>query len=477
MIDVDGREVDRMPILFSMTRFGRANQRGACIHLLCWMLLAVLGWGLNPNRRISQFAHTAWRMQEGVFGGRPFTLGQTAGGYLWIGTRNGLLKFDGVRFIPWLDDKLPSGEITSLLGARDGSLWIGTTQGLSHWDGVRLYTYPDVPGFVLGIREDAEGNIWASRTRQVTPLCRVSGLSAHCFGPSDGIPKDICCAQYMARDGRGNVWIGTDRALVRFSPGSSEVFRPRALQGNNADGVVAIVPVTDGSLWVGMEKAGPGLGLENFNNGKWSAFRAAGVDGSRLIVTALYLDREGALWIGTENEGCFRYYQGNVDHYGRNDGLTSDWVSEIFEDREGDLWVATPRGLDSFRNVHVSTWDSSEGLTSDNAVGVLVAHDGTIWVSNSGGLDFIRNGRAASIRTHHGLPGAQVTALFEDHLKRLWVGVDDTLNLFEKGRFVSIKRNNEAPVGFVTGIAEDATHDLWVETSFPKRALIHIRGT
>ena len=87
---------------------------------------------VDPNNHISQYAHTAWRGQDGIFGGTPRVLAQTADGYLWIGTTSGLVRFDGVRFVPWdppSGEKLPSQRINSLLGATDGSLWIGTAAG------------------------------------------------------------------------------------------------------------------------------------------------------------------------------------------------------------------------------------------------------------------------------------------------------------------------------------------------------------
>ena len=69
--------------------------------LLLLLFLENSVWAVDPTRHISQYAHTAWRVQDGVFGGAPWAITQTTDGYLWIGTRTGLLRFDGVRFVPW----------------------------------------------------------------------------------------------------------------------------------------------------------------------------------------------------------------------------------------------------------------------------------------------------------------------------------------------------------------------------------------
>ena len=92
--------------------------------------------GLDPSRKISQYGHNMWRIQDGHLPARPDAFAQTADGYLWVGTSAGLVRFDGVRFVPWASpkgEKLPSDQILSLLGASDGSLWIGTTKGLARW--------------------------------------------------------------------------------------------------------------------------------------------------------------------------------------------------------------------------------------------------------------------------------------------------------------------------------------------------------
>jgi ligand-binding sensor domain-containing protein len=87
---------------------------------------------LDPDRRISQYAHTAWRVRDGAFAGAPSAITQTTDGYVWIGTFAGLLRFDGVRFVPFIPPAgkhLPNPAVISLLGATDGSLWIGTAAG------------------------------------------------------------------------------------------------------------------------------------------------------------------------------------------------------------------------------------------------------------------------------------------------------------------------------------------------------------
>lgn len=102
------------------------------------------GLGLDPGTALTQYGHTAWRVREGHFAGAPSAVTQTRDGFLWIGTQTGLIRFDGVRFMPWqppAGSQLPNERIVSLLGARDGSLWIGTANGLAQWRAPNLLVH------------------------------------------------------------------------------------------------------------------------------------------------------------------------------------------------------------------------------------------------------------------------------------------------------------------------------------------------
>src|SRR5262245_21837779 len=98
------------------------------------LLLAARALELDPKLDVSQYAHTSWKVRDGFFKSSIYPIAQTADGYLWLGSEFGLLRFDGVRTVPWQppgDLHLPSNYIFSLLAARDGTLWIGTYSGLA----------------------------------------------------------------------------------------------------------------------------------------------------------------------------------------------------------------------------------------------------------------------------------------------------------------------------------------------------------
>ena len=255
----------------------RAGRLNLCVALAILFLLSLdSAWALDPRHLLSQYGHTAWRIQDGYFGSAVTSIAQTADGYLWIGTVNGLFRFDGVRFVPWSrlgGQQLPGDLITSLSAARDGSLWIGTISGLSHWLNSKLININAPPLPVQSMAEDENGVIWfihpylPSMPTPHEQLCRVIGMDTQCYGTADGIPD----MRYwrLATDTGGNVWMAGSSAVVRWSPAShtSTVYTTKALQSGAYEGqpgVIGLAANSDGSILGGMTFRGPDGGFSNW---------------------------------------------------------------------------------------------------------------------------------------------------------------------------------------------------------------------
>jgi signal transduction histidine kinase/ligand-binding sensor domain-containing protein len=450
----------------------------------CLLLCLVLGWqcgrvcALDPGRLISQYSHASWRIQDGVFSGSPKAIAQTRDGYLWIGTSTGLVRFDGVRFTPWVpaDPKqLPSSAITSLLGAEDGSLWIGSEAGLARWKDGTWTAIPEIHARVDTIVQGRRGAIWVALTRLLEgskPLCQVTDSMTRCYGADDGV-STLGGALLLDKD--DNFWMGYN-ALLRWNPRSSHVYPVAGLRADRAlDGVNGVAITRDGCIWAGIGAPGPGLGLQKFRDGKWTTFIAPDLDGSTLSVAALYADSSDNLWVGTTREGIYRIRGSKVDHFRSVDGLSSDYIYKFYEDREHNLWAATSKGLDSFHDTRVVSFSQREGISSDEVHSVLATRDGSIWIGSVEGLDVLRPGALAPVPIGRPATKGQVTSLLEDHAGRLWVGMDEKLLVNDGGGFRSIDRTGRGPLGVITGIAEDTNNNVWIETIGPPRALIRIR--
>ena len=424
-------------------------------------------WGVDPKDRISQYAHSAWRIEDGVLGGSPIVVTQTHDGFLWIGTNLGLIRFDGVHFTSWSPppgERLLDPRVFSLLGARDGSLWIGTGYSVSHWQNGRLINYPTLSGRIESIVEDADGAAWLVRT-QVTdgmgPLCRIKNEQLKCYGTADGIP--FPSALQLDRGNPGELWIRGYSELCRWKPGSSDVYFAKASQRPETfASLKAIAAGTDGSVWAVLDGPGPMLRLEYFEHERWTTRTFPQIVVNNSDVTTLYVDRDDALWIGTANHGVFRVHGNDADHFGHTDGLSSDAVGRFYQDREGNLWVVTSDGIDNFRDLKVISYSVREGLSGAGPGSVLAARDGTVWVANFHALDLVRDGKVSSIGAGQGLPGKHVTTMFEDHAGRIWVGIDNGVWVYDHGVFRAVRRSDGNALGVVFAITEDIRHNIWV---------------
>jgi signal transduction histidine kinase/ligand-binding sensor domain-containing protein len=450
------------------------------ILVLAWLYPAT-AWAVDPGRRISQQAHTAWRIQDGLFSSGPRTVVQTNDGYLWVGTDAGLLRFDGVRFVPWSPgngQRLPSSQIYTLLAATDGSLWIATVAGLSRWKNQTLTNFPAGPGGVASILEDSKGSIWFGQANPPAgsgSLCQVVEEAIRCLGVADGFPA-FDDPGVLLEDRAGSLWLASSTALLHWTSGSSTIYQPGGLKNNaNIGGITGLASTPDGALWVGIAKAGPGLGLQRLTQGRWTSFTAPGFDGSALSVTVLHLDRQGALWVGTYDQGIFRIHGNSVERFDRTQGLSSDSIYGFGEDREGNLWIATAQGIDRFSDTPVIGFSAAEGICSAEVISVVASRDGSIWVGGAGALSNVRDGVVSCIREGNGLPGSQVTSLFEDHAGRLWVGIDNGVWVYDQRTFRKVEKPDGSPIGLVTGIAEDVEGTVWITSSGPPRILMRIQ--
>jgi signal transduction histidine kinase/ligand-binding sensor domain-containing protein len=427
--------------------------------------------GLDSNLRLTQYRHTAWRVQDGSFAAAPNAIAQTTDGYIWIGTGAGLVKYDGVRFAPWTAPGQPppfSAVVLSLLGAADGTLWIGTETQL--WSLKNNTLSEHVRGRITAIIEDRHHRIWVVRQRPPDPdggLCQAAGEQPRCIGGDDRLRLSYAVA--LAEDIHGNLWVGSSGQLLQWSDHSAQgYFRDRLARFEGVSGVMSVVALRDGSIWAAVARVG--IGIIRMVSGTAETVTIPGLDTEK--VTALYVDREQSVWIGTSNEGIYRVASGRIDRLRAEGGLSSNAVTRFFEDREGNVWVATTKGLDRLRDTRVVTFSTAEGLSADLAGSVLAAADGRVWVGNIGGLDVIQGSRVTSVR----IPGRNVTALWEDRARRLWVGLDAELALYADGEFRRVHGlDGRTHLGLVTTLTEDRDGNLWASIAGVQPRLLRIR--
>jgi signal transduction histidine kinase/ligand-binding sensor domain-containing protein len=457
--------------------------RSLGLMLACVWLLPAAARAGEPDRALSQYAHSAWRIQDGFLNGAPSAITQTTDGYVWIGTSTGLVRSDGMRFVPWSPDEgdawYSSSSVFSLLGGSDGSLWIGTGSNLARLKDGRLVHYTNAVGRINQIVEDRNGTIWITRSRVpdgAGPLCEVAGAQLRCHGTADGIASRTAGPLIAGAD--GSLWFGTSDALVEWNRNGApaRTHKPRELEvADGLGGVMTVGAAPDGSVWVAMSRIGQGLGLQRVRQGAWSPVTAPGLDGSRLVVNAIFMDREKAMWIGTEGQGIYRLADGRIDRLLRADGLSSDSVTDFHEDREGNMWVATSEGIDCLRKTRMISFSAREGLGANKVGALVAARDGTIWIANQN-LEALRGREVTTLQKQPGLPEGNMTSLLEDRAGRLWVGVDNGVSVYEQGRFRPITRRDGSSPGPIIAMTEDRANNVWGIAVGNPRRLVRIEN-
>jgi len=436
---------------------------GFAMRLAVGVVLAgvLLAWGsgaygLDPALDVSQYAHTAWKIREGFTKGQIISIAQTPDGYLWLGTEFGLLRFDGVRNVPWQsppDQQLPSSFISTLLVSRDGTLWIGTDKGLASWKGGRLTQYAELAGlYIYRLLEDHERTIWAGAGGiQTGGLCTIRNGSVQCYG-DDGRAGRAIFGLY--EDSKGNLWAGVSNGLWRWKPGPPKFYplpgEPNGIQGFSEG--------EDGALLIGTQS-----GIRRFVDGRAEAYSLPGTV-PQFEARRLFRDRDGSLWIGTSDRGLVHVHQGKTDLFAQPDGLSGENIYSLFEDREGTIWVATMNGLDRFRDSAVATITVNQGLSNARVMSVLAARDGSMWLCARNGLNRWTDGRITIPRTGNDkrdgeLIGSNPNSLFQDDRGRIWISTRRELGYLESDRFVAI---SGVPGGNVNSIAQDTAGNLWI---------------
>ena len=423
---------------------------------------------LNPSLDVSQYGHTAWKIRDGFTAGTAFAITQTPDGYLWLGTEFGLFRSDGIHFVRW---EPPSGghlpdKPYSLLVSRDGTLWIGTFAGLVSWNGDKLTGYPELGGqFVTALLEDREGTVWAATMsgERHDQLCAIRGGVTHCYGQDGAFGTFVWS---LAEDSSGALWAGAESGLWRWEPGPPMRYAVPGMR------LADLTISSDGRLIVGIRDAG----LRQIDSGKLDAYPIRSPINPNALLSdhdvdsnKLLRDRDGGLWIGTDQRGLIHVYDGRTDVFTEADGLSGNIIAGIFEDREGNIWVSTAGGLDRFREPQVATISAKQGLSSDSVNSVIAATDGSVWIATRNGLTRWQNGQSTILRKANGLPDDSVQSLYQDDGGHIWAFTGHGLARFQNSRFVAVPGVPSTEVYSMTG---DKAGNLWLSGN---RGLSHMR--
>jgi signal transduction histidine kinase/ligand-binding sensor domain-containing protein/DNA-binding NarL/FixJ family response regulator len=418
---------------------------------------------LDPNKTITQYSVQVWDMEAGLPGNDIFAIRQTQEGYLWLGTQDGLVRFDGIDFEVFNRENTPQlkdNVIRALCQDGNGALWIGTTSGgLTRYEEGEFTHYPikehNALHDIRAIEEDRWGNLWiGSLTRGLT--CLNNGQFTT-YTTSEGLPDNK--VRFIHKDGNRDIWVATEAGIVKIlKPGLFQLYLSQASVPFLK--TACLYKEEANELWIGT-----GQGLFRIKNGMVKVY---GVDAGlpHPTVTYLYLDTMKNLWIGTDGGGLTRMNRGVFTTLPGGGGLEDGHVYSIYQDREESLWVGTVGGgLHQLRDSKFTIFTTREGLSHDYINCIYQTRNRDLWIGTDSGLNQLKKGRVIfQLTTTNGLLSNTILSLFEDSVGYLWIGTWKGLHRFRDGKLTTFTTKDGLSDNRINYIFEDKQGDTWIGT-------------
>lgn len=419
---------------------------------------------LDPHREFTQYTRTVWTQAQGLPSDSIRAITQTTDGYLWLGTEEGLARFDGYSFVNFskADGALPNNTVNALLPGDRGSLWIGTSGGLAKYaDGrFKIFTKQDgFPGSGVGsLAADRDGSLWFASGGL---LYRFKDNRFTAWPRKSLAP--LASAEVVYEDPQHQIWVSgigglLKRAAGRFIP----VLGPKEL----GDAYFTELRSTPYGLWMGGTKGVIQLGTD----GRLVHYTTRnGLPHN--LVKSVYADRNGNVWVGTVG-GLSRLQNAHfISPSTNNRDVITERVWSLFEDREGDLWVGLNSALMRLRDDRFLTYGRPEGLPSDEPIVVHQNGSGLVWVGyHDGGLvsfvpgDFPAGGFRV-YTTADGLPSNEVFSIRDAQNGDLLVGTGNGLVRMHAGRFTNYSIPDGLGHRAVYDVLEDHSGEMWAATA------------
>jgi len=423
--------------------------------LVLAFLAASQAFALDPHKGLTQYSRTVWTQQQGLPQDTIRSVVQTSDGYLWIGTDEGLARFDGYEFTTYRKGKagLPSNSITALAAATDGTLWVGTSSGLAEYRDGRFRTYTTRQGLpddaITGLYTDHADTLWIV-AGQYLSRCQDGRFTN--YSPQD---LQLDSVRLVSEDRHHNLWAVGYGGVVELVDGKfTKMDNGLAL----SDAVTTGMAVdSHDNLWVATTK---GLWMRAANGEIRKFTQADGLPDTR--IRTILPDRDGSIWAGTE-AGVARMEGSRFVGAPSEPNRSQDPVYCLYEDREGDLWEGTPNGLLRFRDDIFTVYGKNEGLPSDEPNVVFQDHRGQIWVGfRDGGLYLFSSQPRLQFSTTQGLAGNEVFSIRETRNSDLLIGVHGGLVRMHGGRFSTFSPPDKFSRVNVYDALEDPSGDVWL---------------
>lgn len=377
---------------------------------------------------------------------------------LWIGTNGGgLIKMQNNDFILFQDDTLQqSNIITDIDLDKEGFLWLATRNGVMKFKDGSFTSDPRLRSLsnsaILSLMIDSKNNIWIGTLGE--GLFMLSGEKLTYFDRSSGLDNNS--VRSLLEDSEGNIWIGTTLGVNLYSNGTFS--KPGITDKNLGFFVNDMIEDPFGALWIASD-----IGLiKSFRDQIEILDQTTGLVDNN--VQSLAFDNEGSLWMGNYRRGISRLKDGKFKNYGVLEGLSNEIINIAYHENEV-IWIGTDYGLSKLENEEITSYSLGRGYQKNRVRDILRDSKGNLWICTYDGLVLFKNGRV--VRRYYqknGLSNNKLRVIEEDASGNIWIGTGKGLNRFKDGKFVQYGKEAGLKNEFIMSIFEDSKQRLWVGT-------------
>ena len=418
----------------------------------------------GPANEGALFTFRCWQSEQGLPQDRVRALAQTLDGYIWVGTDDGLARFDGARFVSFgLPDGLPSSPVRTLFGDSHGSLWIGSAgNGLIHWEAGHSSLLTMATGLpsdsISVLAEDDEGRIWIGTDAGLAVWHEGHIITFDQTREFSGKAITALC-----RDSQGNMWVGaTGLGVFEYHGGAFVPLEDSATRELLQDPHCILVDRA-GRTWIG---AGDDFVLCRDGN-QWRPYRIPR-HLARSYVSSLAEQPDGTVWAASTSEGLFEFKDRKMTAVNAGSGLSDNSVESLLADRDGNLWAGTDSGLNLLRKRDLFAYDQRQGLGYGTVDGLAEIAPGEVWAGKPGDGVYEWDGQSFShvMSADLSVVGPQINVLLESKKGGCWVAGKYGLLYFKTPEKTADKARLFTLPGLnIISLCEAGTGALWVGTS------------